>query len=90
MIRGYGNVSSATLCAFDLIKLDGEDLRRQPIEERKRALRRLLRGKRSGLVINDHFEEGGAIIFREACRLGCEGIVSKRLGSLYRSGRSPH
>ena len=33
---------------------------------------------------------GGAIVFREACKLGCEGIVSKRLGPSYRSGRSPH
>ena len=40
-------------------------------------------------IIQDH-EEDGAIVFREACRLGCEGIVSKRLGSPYRSGRSPH
>jgi hypothetical protein len=39
------------------------------------------------LVVNEHFEGDGAIVFREACRLGCEGIVSKRLGSPYRSGR---
>jgi bifunctional non-homologous end joining protein LigD len=45
--------------------------------------------KKSGIVLNEHFEEDGAIVFREACRLGCEGIVSKRLGSIYRSGRSP-
>jgi bifunctional non-homologous end joining protein LigD len=42
------------------------------------------------IVLNEHFDEDGAIVFREACRLGCEGIVSKRLGSLYRSGCSPH
>ena len=36
-----------------------------------------------------HYEEDGAIVFREACKLGCEGIVSKRLGSTYRRGRSP-
>ena len=41
------------------------------------------------IVLNEHYEQDGAIVFREACRLGCEGIVSKRLGSLYRSGRSP-
>jgi bifunctional non-homologous end joining protein LigD len=41
------------------------------------------------LVFNECFEEDGAIVFREACRLGCEGIVSKRLGSIYRRGRSP-
>ena len=41
-------------------------------------------------MLNEYFEEDGAIVFREACKLGCEGIVSKGLGSLYRSGRSPH
>jgi hypothetical protein len=40
-------------------------------------------------VLNETFEEDGAVVYREACRLGCEGIVSKRLGSPYRSGRSP-
>jgi bifunctional non-homologous end joining protein LigD len=40
------------------------------------------------IVLNEHFEEDGAIVFCEACKLGCEGIVSKRLGSPYRSGRS--
>jgi bifunctional non-homologous end joining protein LigD len=42
------------------------------------------------IVLNEHFEENGAIVCREACKLGCEDIVSKRLGSPYRSGRSPH
>jgi hypothetical protein len=37
------------------------------------------------MVLNEIFEEDGAIVFREACKLGCEGIVSKRLGSPYRS-----
>jgi bifunctional non-homologous end joining protein LigD len=37
---------------------------------------------------NEHFAGDGAIVFREACRVGCEGIVSKRLGSSYRSGRT--
>jgi hypothetical protein len=41
-------------------------------------------------TLNEPYEEDGAIVFREACKLGCEGIVSKRLGSTYRSGRSPH
>ena len=42
-----------------------------------------------GIVLNKHYEEDGETVFREACRLGCEGIVSKRLGSTYRRGRSP-
>jgi hypothetical protein len=49
-----------------------------------------LRGSHLSIVLNEHFTEDGAIVFREACKLGCEGIVSKRLGSPYRSGRSPH
>jgi bifunctional non-homologous end joining protein LigD len=78
------------LCAFDLLELDGRDLRREPIEERKQLLAKLLRGSHSSIVLNEYYEEDGEIVFREACRLGCEGIVSKRLGPIYRRGRSPH
>jgi bifunctional non-homologous end joining protein LigD len=60
-----------------LLELDGQDLRREPIEERKRLLANLLDRSHLSLVLNEHFEEDGAIVFREACRLGCEGIVSK-------------
>jgi ATP-dependent DNA ligase len=38
------------------------------------------------IVLNEYYEEEGEIVFREACKLGCEGIVSKRLGSIYRGG----
>ena len=90
LIRGHGSKTSAVLCAFDLLELDGRDLRRRPIEERKGLLAKLLHDSDSvSIVLNKHFEEDGAIIFREACRLGCEGIVSKKLGSIYRRGRSP-
>jgi bifunctional non-homologous end joining protein LigD len=71
------------------LELDGRDLRREPIEERKRLLAKLLRGCRLSIILNEHHVEDGKIVFREACKLGCEGIVSKRLGSPYRSGRSP-
>jgi len=73
-----------------LLELDGRDLRREPIEKRKRLLGKLLRGSQLSIVLNEHFTEDGAIVFREACKLGGEGVVSKRLGSPYRSGRSPH
>ena len=91
LIRGHGSNASAVLCAFDLLELDGKDLRRRPIEERKDLLAKLLHDSDSdlGIVLNKHYEEDGANVFREACRLGCEGIVSKRLGSTYRRGRSP-
>jgi bifunctional non-homologous end joining protein LigD len=90
LIRRHGALASAVLCAFDFLELDGRDLRREPIEERKRLLAKLLRGSHLSIVLNEHFTEDGAIVFREACKLGCEGIVSKRLGSSYRSGRSAH
>ena len=48
-IRGHGTLASATLCAFDLLQVDGRDLRREPLEARKRALAKLLRGAQSSL-----------------------------------------
>jgi ATP-dependent DNA ligase len=44
----------------------------------------------AGLLLNEHIDEAGDVVFRHACKLGLEGIVSKRLGSPYRSGRSRH
>jgi bifunctional non-homologous end joining protein LigD len=79
-----------TLCAFDLIELDGEDLRRMPVERRKSTLLRLIRDRHPGIVFNAHYIVDGAIVFKNACALGCEGVVSKRLGTPYRAGRSPH
>src|SRR5262249_26683307 len=76
------------LYAFDLLELDGEDMRREPLEVRKRQLASLLRPAPVGLQFNEHIEEPGEVVFRHACKLGFEGIVSKRLGSSYRSGRS--
>ena len=78
------------LCAFDLLEVDGEDLRRMPIEIRKAGLVQLLRTPSPGIALNEHFVGDGEIVYQQACKLGCEGIVSKRLGSLYRSGRSKH
>jgi len=76
------------LYAFDLIELNGEDLRREPIERRKAALAKLLRHAKGGLLLNEHIDEPGDLVFRHACKMGLEGVVSKRLGSTYRSGRS--
>jgi bifunctional non-homologous end joining protein LigD len=78
------------LCAFDLLELDGRDLRREPIEKRTALLAKLLKGQQMSIVLNEHYEEDGEIVFREACKLGCDGIVSKRLGSMSPRGRSPH
>jgi bifunctional non-homologous end joining protein LigD len=78
------------LFAFDLLELGGEDLRRTPLEDRKRVLGKLLRKGGWALHFNDHIDEPGDIVFRHACKLGFEGIVSKRLGSPYVSERSRH
>src|SRR5215469_26900 len=88
-IRHKRHGDAAVLVAFDLIELDGDDLRRSSIEYRKRKLAKLVHRPQLGIVLNEYYEGDGRIIFKHACELGCEGIVSKRLGSLYRSGRSP-
>src|SRR5436190_1804872 len=60
------------------------------VHEIKHDLGKLLRwAAQSGLQFNEHIAEPGDIVFRHACKMGLEGIVSKRLGSRYRSGRSP-
>jgi ATP-dependent DNA ligase len=90
LIRRQRHGDAAVLCAFDLIELEGEDLRRSPIEHRKQKLSRLVRTPHPGIVLNEHYDGDGEIVFKYACKLGCEGVVSKRIGSSYRSGRSPH
>jgi hypothetical protein len=63
-----------------LLELNGTDLRREPIEVRKATLASILRQSRPGVRLNEHLEhpEGG-VVFHHACKLGAEGIVSKRL-----------
>ena len=90
LIRHQRHGDEAVLLAFDLIELNGDDLRRTPIEQRKRQLAKLVRHPQAGIVVNEVFEGDGGVLFQHACRLGCEGIVSKRLGSTYRSGQSPY
>jgi ATP-dependent DNA ligase len=90
LIRRQRHGDAAVLCAFDLIELEGEDLRHSPIEHRKQKLSRLVRTPHPGIVLNEHYDGDGEIVFKYACKLGCEGVVSKRIGSSYRSGRSPH
>jgi bifunctional non-homologous end joining protein LigD len=87
-LRQRRNDRHVLLRAFDLLELDGKDLRREPLERRKVLLIRLLARATIGLEVNDHVVEAGDVVFRHACQLGFEGIVSKRLGSPYISGRS--
>jgi bifunctional non-homologous end joining protein LigD len=76
------------LFAFDLLELDGEDWRPRPLKERKAKLGKLLAKAPAGIQFSEHLKGDGAAIFAHACKLGCEGIVSKRADSAYRSGPS--
>jgi bifunctional non-homologous end joining protein LigD len=87
-LHRHGTVSEAMLYAFDLLELDGRDLRSEPLVDRKKRLARLLGRRRVGIVLSEHTADDGALVFRQACRMGLEGIVSKRLSAPYRSGPS--
>jgi bifunctional non-homologous end joining protein LigD len=78
------------LYAFDLIELNGDDLRRDPLAVRKVTLTSVLAKAGLGIRFNEHLEfDDGEAVFHHACRMGLEGILSKRKDSAYRSGRSP-
>jgi ATP-dependent DNA ligase len=90
MIRRRDTDESVFMWAFDLVELDGDDLRREPLVVRKATLASLLARAASGLRFNEHLDrEDGPLVFAHACKLGLEGIVSKQRTSRYRSGRSP-
>ena len=76
--------------AFDLVELNGDDLRRDPLDVRKATLASAIARAAPGLRLNEHMEHDGPTVFAHACKLGLEGIVSKRRDSSYRSGRSLH
>ncbi|MGZ3307915.1 MAG: ATP-dependent DNA ligase [Xanthobacteraceae bacterium] len=88
-IRYRRHDASVFLYAFDLIELNGDDLRREPFEVRKATLASVLAKAAPGLRLNGHIEADGPTVFAHACKMGLEGIVSKRKASPYRSGRSP-
>jgi bifunctional non-homologous end joining protein LigD len=87
-IRYRRHDATVFLYAFDLMELNGDDLRRDPLEVRKATLRSMLAKAGLGLRFNEHLEGDGPTVFGHACKMGLEGIVSKRLGSYYRSGRT--
>ena len=75
-----GAARTAILYAFDLIEHDGEGLRDRAFLERKAALARLLRDAKAGILLNENIAEDGPTLFAHACRLGAEGLVSKKVG----------
>jgi bifunctional non-homologous end joining protein LigD len=90
-LRSRGGCARATLWAFDLLMIDGEDIRALPIEARRDRLRRLIGdAKPAGIAFSDHHDRDGEDLFAAACRMGLEGIVAKRKGTRYSSGRCRH
>jgi bifunctional non-homologous end joining protein LigD len=87
LIRHRRHDDDVFLYAFDLIELNGDDLRRDPLQVRKATLTSILAKASPG--IREHMEGDGPTVFARACKMGLEGIVSKRKDSAYRSGRSP-
>ena len=88
-IRYRRHDASVFLYAFDLIELNGDDLRRDPLDVRKATLSSVVAKAGAGIRFNEHIEADGPTVFARACKMGLEGIVSKRKDSPYRSGRSP-
>jgi bifunctional non-homologous end joining protein LigD len=86
-LRTKAGGARASLVAFDLLSLEGDDLRQRPLEERRNALSRLVHGVDS-IQFSAAVAAEGATVFAHACQLGLEGIVSKRAGSRYKSGAS--
>jgi bifunctional non-homologous end joining protein LigD len=87
-LAGREGSRAVFLYAFDLIALDGEDMRPHPWEIRRATLTGLLRKAQSGIRLSQHLGGDGETIFQHACKLAAEGIVAKRRDRPYRSGRS--
>jgi bifunctional non-homologous end joining protein LigD len=84
-----GKTGQLVFFGFDLLYLDGEDLRPEPLLARKERLEHLFQaaGTESALRYSEHFVEPGQTMLRHACRMGLEGVISKRADVPYRSGR---
>ena len=89
LIRYRRNDDSTFLYAFDLIELNGDDMRRDPLEVRKATLASIVAKASPGIRFNEHTEGDGPTVLTHACKRGLEGIVSKPKDSMYRTGRSP-
>src|ERR1700751_519875 len=76
-LAGRGGPRAPFLYAFDLLAIDGEDLRRNPWEIRRATLTGLVRKAGPGIRLSEHLNGDGETIFRHACALGAEGVVAK-------------
>ena len=84
-LKSFECARAAVLVAFDLLELNGDDLRKEPLEVRRAKLQHLCS---EAILFSDGLDLEGWTVFEQACRLGVEGIVSKRKGSIYVSGKS--
>jgi bifunctional non-homologous end joining protein LigD len=73
-------------CAFDLLELQGKDLRREPIEKRKALLAELLKGSHLSIVLNEHFEEEGALVLTPPASLAASALFQNGLAREARDG----
>ena len=87
-LRSQGRNHEALLYAFDLIAHDGDDLRGVALIDRKQRLAELLSRDQQVIQFVEHLAHDGATVFDHACRMGLEGIVSKRTDAPYRGGPS--
>jgi bifunctional non-homologous end joining protein LigD len=87
-LRSRRRDHDVVLIAFDLIELQGDDLRNHKLIDRKNRLAKMLARGGAAIQFNEHLTHEGTAVFEHACRLGLEGIVSKRIDSPYRSGPS--
>jgi bifunctional non-homologous end joining protein LigD len=88
-LRGNRRGAEAMLVAFDLIEHNGHDLRDLSLIDRKRRLSKLIgKTKTRAIQYGNHLTGDGPAVFAHVCRMGLEGIVSKRTDAPYRSGPS--
>jgi bifunctional non-homologous end joining protein LigD len=87
MLQSRTDDSEVSFYAFDLLELDGKDIRKEPLERRRALLQSLLKGAQD-IHFSEHFEGDGEVLFEHVCKFGLEGIVSKRRDLPYESGKS--
>ncbi|ANK73583.1 ATP-dependent DNA ligase [Ensifer adhaerens] len=83
------DVGEIIFYAFDLLYLDGQDLRMHPLSERRRLLEPIVVGRTGAIRFSEEVHADGAEFFKIACEMGLEGIIAKRQDAPYRSGRRP-
>lgn len=88
MLQRPGGTSTAVYCAFDLLQLLGRDTTALPLGDRQALLARLVDRRTGSLTVVEALDGDPAALLDRACEEGWEGLIAKRVGSPYRSGRS--